>query len=208
MGMYKKKWGVIMAERNSLRERGCLFVISAPSGTGKTTLVEAVLARMAHQRLERVVTYTSRQPRIGEREGVDYYFITEELFSLYRDQGFFLEWSGSYGNLYGTPSSMVNKLLEGVSLLLIIDRAGARAICRILPEALLIWITPPSYEVLEQRLRVRGTDAEAVIQRRLSLAREELEAADRDNLYHHHLVNENFGVAAAELVSLLESYLK
>ncbi len=157
-----------------------LLVISAPSGAGKTTACQQLLA--AQPELARVITCTTRQPRRGETNGVDYFFLTEDDFDYKVQRGEFLEHASVYGNSYGTlKGEVVGKLREGRDVLLVVDVQGVASIqarakedpelCRAL---VTVFLTTPTLEELERRLRHRGTDAEDVIQRRLSQARAEI----------------------------------
>ncbi len=157
-----------------------LVIISAPSGGGKTTLCQQLLATC--QSLTRAVTCTTRAPRVGEKDGVDYYFLDAGLFLKRVQAGHFLEHATVFGNSYGTlKSEVLGKLRQGRDVLLNIDVQGAATIrqkAQADPElkaALVsLFLTPPSLAILEQRLRKRGTDSEAVIQKRLSVARHEI----------------------------------
>ncbi len=157
-----------------------LIVISAPSGGGKTTLCNQLLA--ARPTMTRVITCTTRAPRPGERDGVDYYFLTADSFLKRVEAGHFLEHATVFGNSYGTlKSEVLGKLRQGNDVLLNIDVQGAATIReraredQELSRALVsLFLTPPSMTVLEQRLRKRATDAEAVIQKRLGVARQEI----------------------------------
>lgn len=172
---------------------GTLFIVSAPSGAGKTSLVSALLAQNPFKNtLSCVITYTTRLPRLGEVNGRDYHFIKEAEFLRLIEKGFFAEWSTAYGTYYGTPVSVIEDLAQGHSLILILDRAGARSMLNIVPDAVLIWIAPPSIEALASRLRVRGTENEAQIKRRIALAREEMAQEAQNPLYTHHIVNDSF----------------
>ena len=155
--------------------KGSLFVVSAPSGTGKTTAVDALVARV--RGLERSRSYTSRPPRPAERDGVDYHFVDRERFESMRDAGEFLEWAEVFGHLYGTRALDTRRRLDaGRSLVLVIDVEGARQVRGIEPGAVGIFLLPPSPTVLEDRLRGRPRDrlTETEIGRRLSIARREL----------------------------------
>jgi guanylate kinase len=157
-----------------------LVLISAPSGGGKTTLCQQLLA--ARPRMTRAVTCTTRQPRAGERDGVDYHFLDADSFLKRVHAGHFLEHATVYGNSYGIlKSEVLGKLRQGKDVLLTVDVQGAATIREKahedpeLKRALVsVFLTPPSMALLEERLRKRGTDAEAVIQKRLSLARQEI----------------------------------
>jgi guanylate kinase len=156
-------------------KRGLLFVVSAPSGTGKTTLVERLVERLPNLRMSR--SYTSRPARPGEADGVDYNFITRARFEAMAGRGEFLEWAAVFGNLYGTAAADTEAVLAaGGDLVLVIDVQGARQVrSRGLP-TIGIFVLPPSFAVLERRLRGRSKDPEAAIGRRLQTAREEVAA--------------------------------
>lgn len=159
-----------MSEKGS---SGLLFIVSAPSGAGKTTLVERLVERLPHLRMSR--SYTSRPARAGEADGVDYNFVSRGRFEEMIAAGDFLEWADVFGNLYGTCASDTARLLAaGDDVVLVIDVQGARQVRgRGLP-ATTVFVMPPSFAVLEQRLRGRSKDAEAAIQRRLQVARDEV----------------------------------
>ena len=155
--------------------KGSLFVVSAPSGTGKTTAVDALVERVPG--LERSRSYTSRPARPAERNGVDYHFVDRERFESMRDSGEFLEWAEVFGNLYGTRALDTRQRLDaGCSLVLVIDVKGARQVRALDPGAVGIFLLPPSPAVLEHRLRGRPRDrlTEAEIRGRLHIARREL----------------------------------
>jgi guanylate kinase len=160
-----------MADRN-----GLLFVVSAPSGTGKTTLVEHLVKEVPSLRMSR--SYTSRPVRDGECHGVDYNFVTRARFEEMVAGDEFLEWADVFGNLYGTRRADTERLLaQGQDVVLVIDVQGARQVRRrqMLPTTS-IFVLPPSFEVLEQRLRGRCNDPEDAIRRRLVAARDEVAA--------------------------------
>jgi len=157
------------------RPRGLLFIVSAPSGAGKTTLVERLVERLPHLRMSR--SYTSRAARQGETDGVDYNFVSRERFEAMAAAGEFLEWAEVFGNLYGTCAEDTDRMLAGGDdVVLVIDVQGARKVrARGLPTRT-VFVMPPSFGVLEQRLRGRSKDNEGAIQRRLQVAREEVAA--------------------------------
>ena len=158
-----------------LTRRGLLFVVSAPSGTGKTTVVERLVQVVPDLSLSR--SYTSRQARPGECDGVDYNFITRTRFEAMIAGEAFLEWADVFGNLYGTGAADSERALSaGRDLVLVIDVQGARQVRRRCEGTVGIFVMPPSYAVLEQRLRGRSKDPEAAMQRRLQTAREEVAA--------------------------------
>ena len=153
--------------------KGLLFIVSAPSGAGKTTLVERLVECVPRLRMSR--SYTSRPARPGETDGVDYNFVTRDRFEEMIAAGDFLEWADVFGNLYGTCASDTERMLAaGDDVVLVIDVQGARQVRRKGIAATTIFVMPPSLAVLEQRLRGRSKDAEAAIQRRLQVARVEV----------------------------------
>ncbi len=179
---------------------GRLFIISAPSGAGKTTLLRRVMADIP--RLVFSVSHTTRQPRTGEREGIDYHFVTRQLFLEMRDTGQFLEWAFVHDNYYGTSLQEVRGRLEqGVDIVLDIDVQGAAIVRRSASlEASHIFIMPPGLDELERRLRGRGTESEDLIRTRLVNARREMEAAGE---YQYLVVNDNLDTAAAVLRGII-----
>ena len=157
------------------KRRGQLFVVSAPSGTGKTTVVERLVQIVPDLALSR--SYTSRTARHGETNGVDYNFVTRSRFEEMIAAEEFLEWADVFGNLYGTCATDTERFLtEGQDLVLVIDVQGARQVRERYRGTVGVFVMPPSYAVLEQRLRGRSKDAEAAMQRRLSTARNEVAA--------------------------------
>ena len=157
------------------RARGQLFVVSAPSGTGKTTIVERLVQVVPDLSLSR--SYTSRAARLGENDGVDYNFITRARFEQMIATDAFLEWADVFGNLYGTCADDAEvALASGRDLVLVIDVQGARQVRLRCRDTVGIFVLPPSYEVLEHRLRGRSKDSEDAMQRRLATARAEVAA--------------------------------
>lgn len=152
--------------------RGLLFIVSAPSGTGKTTLVEKLVQVLPNLRMSR--SYTSRPAREGERQGVDYHFISREEFQRRINAAEFLEWADVFGNYYGTATADVERMIvAGQDVVLVIDVQGARQVKARGIDHTAIFVMPPSFEVLEQRLRGRSKDTEEQMQRRLDTARSE-----------------------------------
>lgn len=179
-----------------------LFVISGPSGAGKGTL----LAELRKQRpdLGLTVSATTRSPRPGEVDGTSYYFLSDEEFRRRIAAGEFVEWAEVHGHLYGTLVSEVKRLLaKGHSLVLEIDVRGALNVRKVYPDAVLIFIEPPSLQALEERLRGRGTEDEASIELRLKNARHEMELADQ---YDARIVNDTVDRAAQELGSVMRRF--
>jgi guanylate kinase len=183
----------------SSKGRGLLFVVSAPSGAGKTTLVERLVEQAPNLKMSR--SYTSRVARQGETDGVDYNFVTREGFEAMVAAGEFLEWADLFGNLYGTSAADTERVLEsGSDVVLVIDVQGARQVRRRGVETTAIFVMPPSFDVLEQRLRGRSKDSEEAIQRRLRVARQEVAAfAEYDFL----VVNDELGAAVDRLRSIV-----
>ncbi len=162
-------------DSGSAEPRGLLFVVSAPSGTGKTTVVERLVHCVPDLSMSR--SYTSRAARAGEAPGVDYNFITRARFEAMIAADAFLEWADVFGNLYGTSADDAERDLNaGRDLVLVIDVQGARQVRRRRAGAVGIFVLPPSYAVLEQRLRGRSADTEGAMQRRLQTARDEVAA--------------------------------
>jgi guanylate kinase len=168
--------------------KGPLIILSGPSGSGKTVVLRRVLERRDLP-LRVSVSVTTRRPREGERDGKDYHFWEREVFDRAVRAGAFLEWAEVHGCCYGTLRSEVDPFLEkGEGVILVIDVQGAAQVRRVRPEVVSIFLLPPSPEVLEQRLRHRGTESEEAIQRRLTNARRELTHKDE---YPHQVVNDD-----------------
>ena len=183
----------------SSRGRGLLFVVSAPSGAGKTTLVERLVERTPNLKMSR--SYTSRAARQGETDGVDYNFVTRERFEAMVAAGAFLEWADLFGNLYGTSAADTERILEsGSDVVLVIDVQGARQVRRRRAETTAIFVMPPSFDVLEQRLRGRSKDSEVAIQRRLHVARQEVAAFAE---YEFLVINDELAAAVERLRSIV-----
>ena len=180
------------------RKKGILFVVSAPSGAGKTTLVRKVISELGGVHLS--VSYTTRAPRPGEQEGVDYCFISHEAFNDMKRAGAFIEWAQVHGDLYGTPRANLEKLQQGDDLVLEIDTQGAKKIRKEFNDGVLIFIQPPSLEVLQERLRSRGGDSEEAIQARLRNAQKEL---DQMAWYDYIVVNDEIEEATRQVASII-----
>jgi len=180
-----------------------VFVITGPSGVGKGTLIRTLRER--HPELGLSVSATTRDPRPGEEDGVDYHFLSDADFAARVDAGDFVEHAGYSGRRYGTLRSELERRLDsGEPIVLEIELQGARQVRETMPEALQIFIEPPSFEALHSRLVGRGTDAPEAIARRLEVAREEVQAKDE---FAHRVVNDRLDDAVEELVSIVRGAL-
>ncbi len=189
------------------KQHGKLFVIAAPSGAGKTSLVTHALERIKKETpLKRIITYTTRHPRAGEVSGVDYFFLSHDDFEKKKADGFFLETTSYDGKSYGSPQSIVDDLALGASYVIITDRVGAKTLHQAYPDSVLIWITPPSIEILRQRLMKRGESNPQHIERRVALAHEEMEEEHKHGgrVFKYHLVNDNFEHALESLIAIFQ----
>ena len=181
------------------REEGLVFVISAPSGTGKTTLVRGVMEQLPD--LHFSISYTTRSPRANEREGEDYYFVSPPLFQKMVERDEFLEWAEVLGNRYGTAfASIKNLAFKGIDLILDIDTQGAKKVMEKVDQTVLIYILPPSLKVLRERLVKRGLDSLEMIRYRLANARKNIEEA---HWYHYLIVNERIEDAIDKLKAII-----
>ncbi len=184
------------------RTRGKLFILSAPSGAGKTTLCKALLAHFPDMRFS--VSYTTRQPRAGETDGIDYCFITKDEFVKGTQTGKWAEWATLHGNFYGTSAEFLDTAMSaGYDVLLDIDVHGMLQIITLYHEAVTIFIMPPSSEALKARLESRATDKKEVIAARLLHAEKEMAEKDR---YRHIIVNDSLPDTVKELIAVVESY--
>lgn len=179
-----------------------LFIISAPSGGGKTTLCREV--RQHFPDMLYSVSYTTRKPRKGEQDGVDYHFIDKDEFKARINKGEWAEWARVHGNCYGTDSTFLDEgLVAGYDILLDLDVQGTRQILKRYRECVAIFVRPPSLDALQQRLEARGSDSAETIAVRMRNAEKEIAQQD---LYHHVIVNDQLSIAIAELISIIEKY--
>lgn len=181
--------------------KGLLILISGPSGTGKGTVCD--LLRQKHPEISYSISATTRQPRPGEQDGVNYYFYTKKKFQEMIDQGQLLEWAEVYGNFYGTPKQKVLDRLEaGEDILLEIDTQGALNVMKVMPEGLFIFLLPPSLEELAARLKGRGTETEESLHRRLGAAVDEIKLATK---YRYVVVNDKVEDAQETIAKIIEA---
>jgi guanylate kinase len=180
---------------------GALFIVSSPSGGGKTSLVKALLEAEPELRLS--VSYTTRPPRPGEINGREYHFVTPREFQRMLEAGEFLESAVVHGNQYGTSQKWIEReLADGRDVLLEIDWQGAQQVRRLMRQAVSIFILPPSPEVLAARLKGRGQDSPEVVQRRLAAARDEISHVSE---YDYVIINDDFTRAALDLRSIFRA---
>jgi guanylate kinase len=180
---------------------GTILIIVAPSGAGKTSLVRALMD--ARSQIRHSVSCTTRAPRQGERDGEDYCFISQAEFRQRRLAGEFLEWAEVHGNLYGTSRQWIDaQTSAGADIVLEIDWQGARQVRSLYPDAISVFIAPPSLEILQQRLEARGKDSPEVIGRRVATARNELEHAAE---FQYIIVNQEFTEACEQLLSIADA---
>lgn len=174
---------------------GNLFIVTAPSGAGKTSLVRALLAADANVQLS--ISYTTRPMRPGEVDGRDYHFVSREQFQQMLGQGEFLESAEVYGNYYGTSQTWINQVMQsGKDILLEIDWQGAAQVRRIFPAAIGVFILPPSLPALQQRLQGRGQDSAETIARRMQAAREDISHVGE---FDYAIINDEFDLAVDDL---------
>ena len=183
------------------RVSGKLFILSAPSGTGKTSLTKSLLRKNINLWLS--ISYTSRLMRPSEVEGHDYFFVERNVFEQMLGDGEFIESAEIYGNLYGTSQKWINEAINsGKDILLEIDGQGARQVRKIFSDVVSIFILPPSLEVLEDRLKNRNQDSKEVIAKRMAAAKEEISHVSE---YDYVIINDNMDIALRDLVSVVQS---
>lgn len=182
---------------------GKLFIVSAPSGAGKTTLVDLVLNNLKPKiDISKVITYTTKDPRKNELNGIDYHFITRDDFEAKISQNFFIEWSCAYGNYYGSPRFILDELKNMKSYIAILDINGAQSIKNIVEKAILVWIDVPNLSDLESRLLKRG-DSISEIEKRLNLAKNERVHEKINQIFTYKLINDDLKRATTEIESLI-----
>jgi guanylate kinase len=180
-------------------ERGLLFIVSAPSGTGKTTLVERLVQHVPNLRMSR--SYTSRAARVGEQDGVDYNFISRDRFEAMIGEEAFLEWADVFGSYYGTSAADTDAALaHGEDVVLVIDVQGARQVRGLGRQVVSTFVLPPSSAILEQRLRGRSKDTDEQIARRLAVARREVSEYSQ---YDYLVINDELNAAVERLQGIV-----
>ncbi|MBI4373305.1 MAG: guanylate kinase [Deltaproteobacteria bacterium] len=185
----------------SSERKGILFAVSAPSGAGKTTICKRILSELGG--IVGSISVTTRGKRVGERDRFDYYFVDEERFREMQDQGELYEWQEIHGHFYGTPrKSFEEATRSGNDVLFDIDTRGALTIKRDFPESCLIFLKPPSPDVLEKRLKGRKTEEDDSLARRLRAAGEELKQQDQ---FDYVIINDNLEDAVREIHTIIES---
>ena len=181
--------------------KGQLLIVSAPSGAGKTSLIKALMAQ--DERVEVSVSHTTRPQRPGEVEGVNYFFISTEVFREMREAGAFFESAEVFGHFYGTSLTQLEaRLSDGADVILEIDWQGAQQVRKLLPDSAWLFILPPSLEALESRLQARGQDAEDTIDIRMRAARDEMSHWDEAD---YLIINDQFNAALEALQALVRS---
>lgn len=180
--------------------KGHLFIVSGPSGAGKSTILSAILKKRPQLRYS--ISFTTRPPRGDEKNGVEYHFVSEEVFRQKIHKGEFAEWAEVHGHLYGTSAKDVEEVLDrGLDILLDIDVQGAKRLFAKYPEAISVFVTPPNMEELQKRLWKRGVDSQAAVERRLRNAEAEVAQAHE---YDHVVVNDDLDQTVSDLESIIE----
>ena len=187
-----------------MSKKGRLFVISASSGTGKTTLAKKLMKE--DKNLVQSVSYTTRPPRLNEVQGKDYFFVTKNEFKAIRRKSGFLEWANVFGRFYGTPAKQVKEHVKrGRDVLLLIDVQGAKQVKKTKPDAVFIFLAPPSKEELKRRLLRRGTESRGEVERRYKVATREMKELNELKLCDYRIVNREIAVAHHVLKAIIQA---
>jgi guanylate kinase len=182
---------------------GTLYIISAPSGAGKSSLINALLAEQRSWDVQVSVSHTTRAPRVGENNGEHYHFVNVDSFKSLIDDNAFFEWAEVFGNYYGTSRITIEQALQqGTDIFLDIDWQGAQQVREMMPEAIGIFILPPDRNELESRLNKRGQDSSEIIAKRMSQAQSEM---SHYNEYDYLIINDDFELASKELSSIVSA---
>ncbi|MBL4588138.1 guanylate kinase [Candidatus Babeliales bacterium] len=189
--------------------KSLLIIISGPSGVGKTGIANDSITRLSPIfPIEKIVTYTTREPRTDETDGIDYFFVTEEKFKNLLESNFFFEHTEYNKNLYGTPNDFKEKLAAGISCIAVTDYTVGQHIKQGFPLAVLLWIQPPSLKILQKRLENRKTDSLEKIYNRMQIAKKELADEHEHNYFDYHIINDNFQECMKEIKKIVLSKRK
>jgi len=189
--------------------KGRLFIVAAPSGAGKTSVVTNVISKLKPLiPIERVITLTTRPQRPGEIDGIDYHFLSQEEFLKRKEEGFFLETTKYNGYYYGSPISMIQDMKNGKSFIIITDPAGANNFKKnIIPDAVTIWITISDIQELRKRLEKRKTDSPDMVEKRLEIAQHEIEREAKEKSFSYHVQNNNLNDATNDIINIINQNL-
>ncbi len=193
---------------NQAHKKGHLFIVSAPSGAGKTSLTNYVIKALQNDfHISKIMTTTTRDPRPGEVNGIDYNFVSVPEFERQKAAGLFLETTEYNGCFYGSPKSISSDLEKGKSFFIIVDRPGAKRLRTLIENPVLIWLFIPSLKDLQERIINRKASDQEEITTRLALATKEMHAEEIDPTYTYHINNENFEHAAKEIIAIIKKEL-
>ncbi|MBT3456444.1 hypothetical protein HN446_05260 [bacterium] len=192
-----------------MSRKGKLFIVSAPSGTGKTTLILKIIEQYGpYINIERVVTYTTKEPHKTEQHGIDYNFLSKKEFEEKIAQDFFIEWSDAYGDCYGSPKDILHELEFGKSYFLIIDQVGGYNIVKEYPNSVLIWLTPADFNILHRRISGRERDSKEIIESRMLRAKQEVLNELKNSIYKYHVVAQDLETSIKKFIKILKKELQ